>query len=365
MTNGATITNIASAMTHSTPVQEELMNSALIALLEREFARLPEKGRPETLSEMSDVLNLDKATLSRLRNGKMPVNRNHARAIAEKLRKDAAERSELEEELLKAQPTLSHEQKVISEWFRERAHPEVLMIVEFREPPVLRPGAGRTLSDVTKAIIGGLSYAMVFPFARPSAKAQRSPVQLYLEDVYFGVEDTYKELLKQSLHAVHEGAAHADRKKELSEAELRSRLEDVVGRLKLYYLAKEQDTAYPGIGHRTFYVEDHRPTLDIVKRESWEWRVIGGRDQMVQKDPQPEQELRVMSDRFQPIIRFWSEKNRLAATARELYKRPSRLDALLSDGEDREKKETDGLWAVYGEKVTSAQIVDEFLKANE
>ena len=360
-----TLAHGASELTHSNLVQTDLMNSALIALLDREFARLPEKDRPDSLSEMAVELKLDKATLSRLRNGKMAVNRKHAQVIAEYFRKNPAERAALEKELLDAQPTLSDEQKVISEWFRERAHPEVLMIVEFREPPALRPSSGRTVSDVARAIMGGLSYAMVFPFSRPSARAQRSPIQLYLEDVFLGVEETYKELLKQTLHAVYDSGRNVDRKRELSDADLRSRLEDAVGRLKFYYLAREQDSAYPGIGHRVFYVEDHRAALGIVKRESWEWRTVGGTDQMAQKDPQSEQELRVMADRFQPIIRFWEEKNRLGTTTRELYKRASKFDALFTDSEDKEKREGEGQWAVYGEKVTSAQIVDEFLKSIE
>lgn len=374
------------------------MNSALADILDKWFTRrFGEEGRPETLSEMAEKLGLEKATLSRLRSGKLAVNRWHATRIADRLCKDPREREQLVNVLLEAQPALPDDQRVVSQWFEERAKPDVLMIVEFREPPALTPGTGRTPKPVARAIAKGMSYAMVFPYPNPNPKRKSGtspervseppevglPIALhsFLNLVFTNVKGTYFAILQQVLEIVYaEGVAELEgKRKERAELDLKERLMEAAGRLQLYYLHGDEHCLCPGIGHRMFYIEDHSGDENRVRRESWEWRTVEGADQMVQKLPSPEIELQVAAERFQPIIQFWSDGEvhpaRLPANDEEMYNPVNRFASLISETGARGAR-----WVVYRprneerghneregrEKGDSTsyleEIVDEFLK---
>lgn len=269
--------------------------------------------------------------------------------------------TELEQERLKAQAALAKGQKV-SEWFATRSK-NILMICEFRECPDLRSGAGAISSEMARAVAAGLCYAMVFPFSYPAPEFLPTTLRAYLDQIYLSCANTYNTILRQTLEIVHEQICGAgDRKRgENVAGSLEQKLSEVVDRLKLYHLADEQEQLCPTIGHRLFYVEDRSDDNGVSRRESWEPLTIEGVDHVVERFSA--RELRIMGDRFQPIIGFWNdhELTRLPANRRDLADAPSRFDSSLF----AERQNSQVTWAVYPSDVTCEEIVNEFLKIQQ
>lgn len=307
-------------------------NQDLIDLLDREFRRIESstsKPFPPTVQVMADRLKLDKTFLSKLRSGERVLTKKKARHIAEQLRSGKPkEIAQLEKELLAADQAASRFLLEIKDWFDERAKPGNLMVVEFREPPVVRPEGGREWATkiVGEAVAGGLDYAMINPFCIESA-AQHLPkaMQHFVNTLDEHLIETRKAILGYALDHLF-----AQNPKVTAQE-----LKKVAERLKLYRLAADGVSPCPGLGYRLFYTERQEPARQMpISAEPtggklWEWISSKDQDHMVLKEYGEDLQrmmLKTTTIRFFPIVEFWREKNSLPQTKSDIVDFANQLE---------------------------------------
>jgi len=331
-------------------------NERLITILDREFRRLEKSGeRPfTTVQLMAERLGLDKASLSRFRQGQRDLTRKKAIQIAKRFRQgDDAAALELADELMAASTAPpEHEIKVV-EWLKERKREGCLMLVEFRELPVVRPGGGKQhlAKEVAAAVVGGQNYGMFFPYNLANASSIEMPTPLvsYLLNLRSSVISTYVSIREHILEEVFH------QKPTLEEGELRIALTDAIKRLKLYVLAQPDSSTCPAIGYRLFYVEedDSNP-----QAQRWEWISLHDGDQMIQKQS-TEQELEATAIRFFPVVEYWRHNGLLPQNSPEMegftedLNRESYIKERLHVGRPQ--------WKVFDEETDEELVAQQFL----
>jgi transcriptional regulator with XRE-family HTH domain len=328
----------------STKFHMTINNEKLISILDREFGEASRvgKGPFDTVEQKAMFIGIDKASLSKYRTGKN-LTPKKARQIAEKFRISPAEIAGLIEELLDTQALPSEAEREVHAWFKNRSNEETLMLVEFREVPVISPGQGNSelvkelSKTIAESVAAGLTYGMFLPFNLADLRIDALPAALlgYLLEIKDHVEKTYKRLQREILDHIYDEESPED-------PDLNDKLLKAVQRLRLY-VSTNPPSSSPGIGYRLFYVEEH----GVAAGQQWEW--ISSPDdtyRMVQKNPS-EVGMRAIATRFSPIPEFWGAKKRLPRADKELIDRAADLGISLS-------------WRLF--KSDDQKVVETFIK---
>jgi hypothetical protein len=308
---------------------------SLAIILDREFRHLEQAGSgpfPTVLSQAT-FLGMDKTYLSKLRNG-ATLSRPKASDMAAKLRKGAAagKAAELIEEMLNAatadapRATTQFEAS-LSTWFADRATTEAIMIVEFREPPVVagRPDLAKV---VGKAVAEGLYYAMLLPVNMNTVPQHPKAIRTYFETLEDYLVETYHGILE---FALGEKAEELSKRNETNASKIKEELTGVQNRLRLYRLDEGGWSSCPALGVRLFYTEQqdkvpgNAPHAEQTVGQLWKWVSFadGGGDQrevthqIRQKEAGPEL-MRATTMRFCPILDYWREKDSLPLSQADL-----------------------------------------------
>lgn len=315
---------------------------SLAIILDREFRQLEQAGEDKfpTVLSQAEFLGMDKTYLSKLRNG-ATLSRPKASDMAAKLRKGApaGKVAELIEEMLNvaaadAPNSVTQFRQSVSTWLEYLASKKSIMIVEFREPPVVgfRPDLAR---EVGKAVADGLFYAMLLPVNIATLPLYPTAIRTYFVNLEDYLVRTYYQILE---FALAEKAEEMRKRSVADTAEVRKTFSDeraelkaVEDRLRLYRLNEGGWSACPALGVRLFYTEPldtvpgSIPTAEQMVGQLWKWVSFadGGGDQrevahqIRQKEAGPEL-MQATTMRFCPILDFWREKDRLPLEQSEL-----------------------------------------------
>jgi hypothetical protein len=307
-------------------------NRKLIELLDREFRRLEDLGEGPftTVQSKAQKLGIEPTYLSKLRSGDRVLTKKQAQLIAAVLRPGASqeERIQLEDELLTAGQGAPRFLLEISDWFRLRADEKSLMICEFRDFGIVKPGGVR--NDIAKivadAVVGGLSYAMVRPFVdvRQQNANLPAPILRFLSLLQENLTETYLIILKSALDSVIENEPKEN---------WNNKIDEVLQRLKLYTRATDNSNACPGLGYRLFYTETrtNRPDPEPFGGKLWDWVSGDEDDHLVERKSASTSELECTIDavscRFFPLIECWHVLDRLPHDTAEIQTNARRLEA--------------------------------------
>lgn len=271
-------------------------NQVFINVLEREIY-LKRKGDSRkkgiSVDEMSGILGVDPTALSHYRSGKRTLSAGKAMQFARALRRGGTQEEivELAEELRTVSGGQSHSKASVEDWFTHLV-PGSLLLVEFREPPAIRPFGPRShlIEKIAEAVAHGMSYGMMVPTNPEGLESLPLPLRSYLREVYEAVVSTYWMLLRKV----------AERVCEESDGD-RERIRQATGRLKLYRLRETSDLHCPAIGCRVFYLE---PSTGPHDSQCWQWISSGHDDYMLPKDSSS-RELEAIACRYFPIAELW------------------------------------------------------------
>jgi hypothetical protein len=266
-------------------------NQRLKQILDREFTRL---GKRTTAHIKAEFLGVDPTVYSAYINSHRPLTGEKALRFAKALRKglSAQQIQELAEELEAAKPVSSSKEVDVEDWFAQRLGTESLLLVEFREPPAMRPFSpgSHSAHKVAAAIVGGMSYGMLFPYCPRRIGDLPAPLCAYLRDLDEALHATYWKIMKLVLDQVVQ--QYGRQEQELRQA---------ADRLKLYRLKESDGLMCPGIGYRLFYFE---PKSGPHEGQHWQWISSVGEELMLRK----ESDARALEStvvRYWPIAEYW------------------------------------------------------------
>lgn len=302
----------------------------LSAIIDREFRNLESQGKGHfpTVQSQAAYFEMEQTYLSKLRSQSQSLSRAKAQLMASKLRtgQSPAKVVELVEEMLQTSRPFTKFEEELANWFEERAASKAIMIVEFREPPVVGPHGFRP--DLAKivgaAVAKGLEYAMLLPVNMDTIKDQPSAIIGYFITLQDHLTETYRHILERALD---EKIAELAGKSEMSKQNKEKALEEVASRLRLYQLNQGGWSACPALGVRLFYTEHPESTngdsaaTQNTLGQLWKWVSAKHPDQtrheILHKEATPEL-IRATTIRYTPILDYWREKAALPQTQEEL-----------------------------------------------
>jgi hypothetical protein len=349
-------------------------NASLSKVLDREFAILTNTNVSSfsRLQDRASFLGFSSAYLSRLLSGARSLTKAKAEHIAKKLRPDQPNEVEsLVTELLASHPPITGVMLKVAKWLSDMANLKSLMVVEFRELPVVRPhGNKASLAKVVgEAVVNGLQYAMVLPF-NPKAEvlsSQPSPIQRYVSKLHEEVLWTQKAILQSAIDIILdrlEDETLINRgKKGVKEAVAAAK------RLKVYTLKSPDVSPCPGFGYRTFYTasDDDAKFAKRASRTShpleqrWEWVSSRDADYMIEKDSSKE-ELHVTEIQYFPLVEYWRAKKSLPQNDKDFIQFAQSVEAAefkaLYGDRYNERWEVEGVGTDWVEKVVAKEIAD-------
>lgn len=278
-------------------------NTQLIKLIETEFKLINEgleqqgKQTYRTAASQAQLLQVTPSALSHYKNSVRFMSRELAVQFAQKLRETLGTRNSPEEievlaaALFAARPVGSAAQAKAGDWLRGIGQPDHLLIGEFRDLPIIRPGL--KLSDmsiclteeISESIAKGLSYAMLFPYTKGLLMNDHlpRPFRELLARLYESLVATYLHILKGAIACSHgtSSLGHNQSGNVDTAVEIRNRF-------RIYSWRDnsddQQDTkskvlaGCPSTDNKTFYYVD--PDKQI---QTWQWISTPEGEQLIQK----------------------------------------------------------------------------------